>query len=188
MFEITEYNQIAKTVTRHGFALLSDFFGNESWMNKIDVENLDNSGDKESVLGQLFGSYQSGINILSAHRVMTIYPEMYGFIIREEFVNNDNYRLLNDLWKYQIRSKTGLDFRVRWIAEYYGFSIKYEDNVWKVSEVSKTGRSGFFWESTSSVENFLEKLKVYHQSLGQESYVEYMFNGNVFGINHPEKK
>lgn len=66
--------------------------------------------------------------------------------------------------------KPKLDPTIRKIANFYGFNISYKDNgnYWVI--ISGHGNSWFFWDSNSSLEDFLRELRLYFK--GQGAYEE----------------
>jgi hypothetical protein len=71
-----------------GAALLDERL--PGWRDHIDPNSLDLSGCEECILGQLFGDYSKGVELLGIKS-----PGKYGFIQR----GRTTYGRLTDAWK-----------------------------------------------------------------------------------------
>ena len=56
-----------------GHATIEEDYGKD-WVNDIDIDKLDMSSITDDLLGQLYGSYDSGLEILRIR-----YPMRYGY-------------------------------------------------------------------------------------------------------------
>lgn len=101
----TERTSYADRV-RAGAALLDDV--SPGWWRHVDVECLDMDHCVRCVLGQVFGNYLRGADLLH------IDPQEYGFDVDVPYGFNEDtdrfyYRLLTRLWTYVIRSRQAAD-------------------------------------------------------------------------------
>lgn len=70
-----------KDEVRAGMALLDDYYGDDRWVDKIDLPSLSLTSIRHCVLGQLFGSYGVGTMKLAdaGHPVRSDLPFMPGW-------------------------------------------------------------------------------------------------------------
>lgn len=69
--------RVVKAKVRLGSAILTQYFGDESWKERIVVSKLLMIDSCSCILGQLFGEYVTGLDVLEIDRFHEAYA--YGF-------------------------------------------------------------------------------------------------------------
>lgn len=68
--------------TKAGAKLLDHHFGGPHWVDQIDLESLSLVSHEDCVLGQLFGEYSTGKDVLDIHFWVGTTPaaKLFGFL------------------------------------------------------------------------------------------------------------
>ena len=89
-----------------GAALLDEWM--PGWAERIELEELDLGSPRRCVLGQLYGGYGRGLDLLRSGERFTAYPEWsraHGFTANA--VEGDTFAELTAAWRGEVAARVG---------------------------------------------------------------------------------
>ena len=91
-------NILTEKRVRRGMAWLTRKRGSDDWMCKIDLERLDIANGMSCILGQTYGSYSLGTEVLGIQLSRSFLVSL-GFLLSLKEVGK---RILTEEWKRQL--------------------------------------------------------------------------------------